>query len=95
MSNYDPLSELFQVIGDRIQNPVENSYTCKLIAGGDNTMLKKIGEETAEVIMAFKDNEPSAIAGETADLLYHLLVALAAHGVDLQLVYRQLEQRRK
>jgi len=91
----DPLSELFQIICDRIENPVEGSYTCKLIAGGDNTILKKIGEETAEVIMAFKDKEQGAIAGETADLLYHLLVALAAHGVDLGVVYQKLEARRK
>ena len=89
------LSDLFKVICDRIENPMEGSYTCKLIAGGDNTILKKIGEETAEMIMAFKDRDKGAIAGEVADLFYHTLVALAAHSVDLQTVFHQLEARKK
>ncbi|MBN3957975.1 bifunctional phosphoribosyl-AMP cyclohydrolase/phosphoribosyl-ATP diphosphatase HisIE [Nostoc sp. NMS8] len=91
----DTLSQLFQVICDRRDNPTEGSYTCKLFAGGDNKILKKIGEETAEVVMAFKDDEADAIAGEVADLLYHTLVALAHHQVDLKSVYRKLQERRQ
>ncbi|MEH2252733.1 bifunctional phosphoribosyl-AMP cyclohydrolase/phosphoribosyl-ATP diphosphatase HisIE [Nostoc sp.] len=91
----DTLSQLFQVICDRRDNPIESSYTCKLLAGGDNKILKKIGEETAEVVMAFKDDEADAIAGEVADLLYHTLVALAHHQVDLKSVYRKLQERRQ
>ncbi|MEH2113292.1 bifunctional phosphoribosyl-AMP cyclohydrolase/phosphoribosyl-ATP diphosphatase HisIE [Nostoc sp.] len=91
----DTLSQLFQVICDRRDNPTESSYTCKLFAGGDNKILKKIGEETAEVVMAFKDDEADAIAGEVADLLYHTLVALAHHKVDLKSVYRKLQERRQ
>ncbi|WP_138497228.1 bifunctional phosphoribosyl-AMP cyclohydrolase/phosphoribosyl-ATP diphosphatase HisIE [Nostoc sp. PA-18-2419] len=91
----DTLSQLFQIICDRRDNPIESSYTCKLLAGGDNKILKKIGEESAEVIMAFKDDEPEAIAGEVADLLYHTLVALAHHQVDLKSVYRKLQERRR
>jgi phosphoribosyl-AMP cyclohydrolase / phosphoribosyl-ATP pyrophosphohydrolase len=91
----DTLSQLFQVICDRRDNPTENSYTCKLFAGGDNQILKKIGEETAEVVMAFKDDDASAIAGEVSDLLYHTMVALAHHNVDLKAVYRKLQERRK
>ncbi|PHM07315.1 bifunctional phosphoribosyl-AMP cyclohydrolase/phosphoribosyl-ATP diphosphatase HisIE [Nostoc sp. 'Peltigera malacea cyanobiont' DB3992] len=91
----DTLSQLFQVICDRRDNPTESSYTCKLFAGGDNKILKKIGEETAEVVMAFKDDEADAIAGEVADLLYHTLVALAHHQVDLKSVYRKLQERRQ
>ncbi|MBW4689648.1 MAG: bifunctional phosphoribosyl-AMP cyclohydrolase/phosphoribosyl-ATP diphosphatase HisIE [Komarekiella atlantica HA4396-MV6] len=90
----DTLSQLFQTICDRRDNPTESSYTCKLLAGGDNKILKKIGEETAEVVMAFKDDEADAIAGEVADLLYHTLVALAYHQVDLKSVYRKLQERR-
>ena len=90
----DPLSELFTVIVDRREHPQESSYTCKLFAGGDNKILKKIGEESAEVVMACKDDDPDAIAGEVADLFYHTLVALAHHRVDLQLVYDKLAQRR-
>lgn len=91
----DTLSQLFQIICDRRDNPTESSYTCKLFAGGDNKILKKIGEETAEVVMAFKDDEADAIAGEVADLLYHTLVALAHHKVDLKSVYRKLQERRQ
>jgi phosphoribosyl-AMP cyclohydrolase / phosphoribosyl-ATP pyrophosphohydrolase len=91
----DTLSQLFQIICDRRDHPTESSYTCKLFAGGDNKILKKIGEETAEVVMAFKDDEADAIAGEVADLLYHTLVALAHHQVDLKSVYRKLQERRQ
>jgi phosphoribosyl-ATP pyrophosphohydrolase/phosphoribosyl-AMP cyclohydrolase len=91
----DTLSQVFEVIRDRRDNPVESSYTCKLFAGGDNKILKKIGEESAEVVMACKDDDKDAIAGEVADLFYHSLVALAHHGVDLKDVYRKLQQRRR
>lgn len=90
----DMLSEVFSVIRDRRDYPNESSYTCKLFAGGDNKILKKIGEEAAEVVMACKDDQPDAIAGEVADLFYHSLVALAYHGVELRDVYRKLEERR-
>lgn len=90
----DTLSQIFNVICDRRDNPTENSYTCKLFAGGDNKILKKIGEESAEVVMAFKDDDAEGIAGEVADLFYHTLVALAHHGVELKDVYRKLQQRR-
>lgn len=91
----DTLSQLFQIICDRRDNPTESSYTCKLLAGGDNKILKKLGEETAEVVMAFKDDEADSIAGEVADLFYHTLVALAHHQVDIKAVYRKLQERRK
>ena len=91
----DSLSQLFAVICDRRDEPNEISYTCKLLAGGDNKILKKIGEESAEVVMACKDNDSDAIAGEVADLFYHTLVALAYHQVDLRDVYRKLHDRRK
>jgi phosphoribosyl-AMP cyclohydrolase / phosphoribosyl-ATP pyrophosphohydrolase len=89
----DMLSQLFRVICDRRDHPVENSYTCKLLAGGDNKILKKIGEESAEVVMACKDDDPQAIVGEVADLFYHTLVAIAYHQVDLKAVYRKLQER--
>jgi phosphoribosyl-AMP cyclohydrolase / phosphoribosyl-ATP pyrophosphohydrolase len=91
----DTLSQVFQVICDRRDNPNPDSYTCKLLAGGDNKILKKIGEESAEVVMAFKDDEAIAIAGEVADLFYHTLVALAHHNVDIKDVYRKLQERRR
>lgn len=91
----DTLSQVFQVICDRRDNPVEGSYTRKLFEGGDNKILKKIGEEAAEVVMACKDDDPEAIAGEVADLFYHALVAIAHHKVDIKAVYRKLQERRR
>ena len=91
----DTLSQVFGVICDRRDHPNSDSYTCKLLAGGDNKILKKIGEESAEVVMAFKDDEAEAIAGEVADLFYHTLVALAYHKVDIRAVYRKLQERRR
>jgi phosphoribosyl-AMP cyclohydrolase / phosphoribosyl-ATP pyrophosphohydrolase len=91
----DTLSDLYGTICDRRDNPKEGSYTQTLFAGGDNKILKKIGEESAEVVMAFKDDEPDDIAGEVADLFYHTLVALAHHNVDIRAVYRKLQSRRK
>ncbi|MCT7976536.1 bifunctional phosphoribosyl-AMP cyclohydrolase/phosphoribosyl-ATP diphosphatase HisIE [Laspinema olomoucense] len=91
----DMLSQVFEVICDRRDNPSEESYTARLIAGGDNKILKKIGEEAAEVVMACKDDDADAIAGEVADLFYHSMVALAKHNVDLREVYRKLQQRRR
>lgn len=91
----DTLSQLFDIICNRRDNPMEDSYTCKLLNGGDNKILKKIGEESAEVVMACKDDDADSIAGEVADLLYHTLVALAHHNVDLKSVYRKLQERRK
>jgi phosphoribosyl-ATP pyrophosphohydrolase/phosphoribosyl-AMP cyclohydrolase len=91
----DMLSQVFAVIRDRRDHPVETSYTCQLLAGGDNKILKKIGEEGAEVVMACKDDDPEAIAGEVADLFYHTLVALVYHQVDLSAVYQKLQERRR
>jgi phosphoribosyl-ATP pyrophosphohydrolase/phosphoribosyl-AMP cyclohydrolase len=90
----DMLTELYRVICRRRDQPQEDSYTCQLLAGGSNKILKKIGEESAEVVMACKDQDPEAIASEVADLFYHTLVALAHQGVDLRDVYARLAQRR-
>ncbi len=90
----DTLSQVFAVVRDRQLNPKPDSYTNRLLAKGDNAILKKLGEETAEVVMAVKDDDPLAIASEMADLWYHCLVALAHHTVDLNDVYRQLQKRR-
>jgi phosphoribosyl-AMP cyclohydrolase / phosphoribosyl-ATP pyrophosphohydrolase len=91
----DTLSDLYQTICDRRDNPREGSYTQTLFAGGDNKILKKIGEEAAEVVMACKDDDRDQIAGEVADLFYHSLVAIAHHNVDIRDVYRKLQSRRK
>lgn len=91
----DMLSQVFTVICDRRDHPKPESYTCSLLQAGDNKILKKIGEEAVEVVMACKDDDADAIAGEAADLFYHTLVALAHHQVDLRAVYRKLQERRR
>ena len=87
-------TELARVIAGRRDQPEEGSYTNKLLAGGDNRILKKIGEESAEFVMACKDDDPAAIAGEAADLVFHLQVALAHHGVEWREVQEVLAKRR-
>ena len=69
-------SELFNTIHERSINPSEKSYTNHLLTKGSNTILKKIGEESAEFIMACKDNDKNSISNEAADLIYHLQVCL-------------------
>lgn len=88
------LEELFKVITDRKVNPPEGSYTASLFAGGLDGILKKIGEEATEVVIAGKSRNSGSIASETADLIYHLLVLLAHQGVDAGRVYAELSGRR-
>ncbi|MEB3308546.1 MAG: phosphoribosyl-ATP diphosphatase, partial [Cyanobacteriota bacterium] len=90
----DVCTELMRVIEGRRERPEPGSYTNKLLEGGDNRILKKIGEESAEFVMACKDGDPSAIAGEAADLLFHLQVALTHHGVSWRQVQQVLAARR-
>jgi phosphoribosyl-ATP pyrophosphohydrolase/phosphoribosyl-AMP cyclohydrolase len=90
----DACTELARVIVGRRQSPEAGSYTNKLFEGGDNRILKKIGEESAEFVMACKDNNPEEIAGEAADLIFHIQVALAHHGVDWRRVLEVLAARR-
>ncbi len=90
----DACSELFQTIKDRDLNPQPDSYTNSLLEGGDNKILKKIGEEAAEVVMACKDKNKESIANEAADLIYHLQVALRYNNVDWKDVLAILHKRR-
>jgi len=90
----DSCSEVFRVIQKRCLQPQEGSYTNALLEGGDNSILKKIGEESAEFVMACKDNDQGEIANEAADLIFHLQVALAAHKVEWRDVLEVLAIRR-
>lgn len=88
------LGELFAVIEDRKANPREGSYTNKLLTGGLDRILKKVGEEAGEVIIAGKNEDPDEIAYEAADLIYHLFVLLAQQGMTPGDVYAKLRERR-
>jgi len=90
----DVCTELARVIAHRRDQPEPGSYTNRLLEGGDNRILKKIGEESAEFVMACKDDNADEIAGEAADILFHLQVALAHHGVPWRRVQEMLAQRR-
>ena len=90
----DVCSELSRVIEDRRAHPEPGSYTNRLLEGGDHRILKKIGEECAEFVMACKDDKPAEIASEAADIVFHLQVALAHHGVPWRQVQAVLAERR-
>ena len=89
------LNELYRVIVDRKIAPSGDSYTTALFAGGLDRILKKVGEEAAEVIIAAKNDKRQEIVSETADLLYHLLVLLANEGIEMDKIYNELASRRK
>ena len=88
------LNELYAVIQERKLNPVEGSYTNYLFDKGQDKILKKIGEEATETVIASKNNDKEEILYEMGDLWYHCLVLLAWHGIDLDELLAELEKRR-
>jgi len=95
ISGYGLIDELFSVIEDRKKNPKEGSYTNYLLEKGIDKILKKVGEEAAEVIIASKNAAPDEIRYEAADLIYHLLVLLSSQGMSPSEVFAELEKRRQ
>ncbi|MGI5850031.1 MAG: bifunctional phosphoribosyl-AMP cyclohydrolase/phosphoribosyl-ATP diphosphatase HisIE [Christensenellales bacterium] len=91
---YAIIDELFKVIEDRKANPKEGSYTNYLFEKGIDKILKKVGEESAEVIIAAKNASPDEIKYESADLLYHLLVMFCERGLCPSEVFAELNRRR-
>src|SRR5690606_31446089 len=88
------LYDIYKVIMHRKDHPVEGSYTSYLFRQGIDKILKKIGEEASEVVIAAKNDATRPLLEETADLLYHLLVLLAEKGVSLRQVFDVLRERR-
>lgn len=89
------LEELAATIAQRNRDRPEGSYTARLLTEGIDRIAKKIGEESAEVIIAGKNASPEEIAWEVGDLVYHTLVLLEATGVPLDAIYTELVKRRK
>ena len=87
------LAELQQVIADRIARRPEGSYTSKLLAAGPRRMAQKVGEEGVEVALAATTGSNAELVSESADLLYHLALVLAARGLGLEDVERELARR--
>lgn len=89
------LNELYQVVLDRKAHPQEGSYTCYLFEKGLDKILKKVGEESSEVIIAAKNGVAKDTENEICDLLYHLLVLMAEQNIPVENVEAILEQRRQ
>lgn len=89
----DVLHALYQVVQDRREHPQEGSYTCYLFDKGLDKILKKVGEECAETIIAAKNGVPAETVGEVSDLIYHLMVLLADQGIPLDDVMEELRRR--
>ncbi len=87
------LEALYQVVLDRKARPQEGSYTCYLFDKGLDKILKKVGEECAETIIAAKNNVPADTVGEVSDLIYHLMVMLAEKEIPLEDVLGELDRR--
>ena len=88
------LQKVYDVIADRRKNPKEGSYTNYLFDKGIDKILKKLGEESAEVIIAAKNRAKEEIIYEVADLLYHLMVTLVEQNIELEEIYDELNRRR-
>jgi phosphoribosyl-ATP pyrophosphohydrolase/phosphoribosyl-AMP cyclohydrolase len=93
-SGKDILNALADVFEDRKRHPSGSSYVCKLLAD-ETAMLKKLGEESAEVMLACKDGKKDAIVYESADLMFHLLLVMFKYGISLEDIRKELEKRRK
>ena len=87
------LKELYHLIEQRKKELPEGSYTASLFKSGEDRILQKVGEESVETILAMKSGKKEEAVYETADLLYHLLVALVDKGITLEEVARELKRR--
>jgi phosphoribosyl-ATP pyrophosphohydrolase len=89
----DTLERLAGVIESRKSGDPDKSYVARLFHKGNDAILKKIGEEATEVVMACKDGEGPKIVAEVADLWFHSMIALAVHGLAPRDVLAELERR--
>ena len=89
----DVLTELYEVVTQRHENPQEGSYTCYLFDQGLDKILKKVGEESAETIIAAKNGIKEDTVGEISDLLFHLVVMMKNEGITPDDVKAELSKR--
>ena len=87
--------ELEQIVSQRIDNDVRESYTNKLFRKGINKVAQKVGEEAIELIIESKDDDPELFKNEAADLLYHLLILLKAKSISFSEIEEVLLNRHK
>ncbi|MEI6027917.1 MAG: phosphoribosyl-ATP diphosphatase [Betaproteobacteria bacterium] len=93
LTSDDTLERLAAVIESRRGGDPDKSYVARLFAKGPDAMLKKVGEEATEVVMAGKDGDAVKLTAEMADLWFHTLVVLAAHGLKPADVLAELRRR--
>lgn len=89
------MNELYKIIDERKKYPIENSYTKYLFDKGIDKILKKVGEETTELIIASKNENKNDVVEEFSDLMYHLLVLLSNLDIDIIEIEKCLEGRMK
>lgn len=93
MTDTTILHRLAETIEARKAADANSSYVAKLLHGGQDKILKKIAEESAETLMASKDGDKNQVIYETADLWFHCLILLAHHGLKPDDVLQELERR--
>ena len=89
----DILERLSEILEERKRADPESSYVARLYSKGLDAILKKVGEEAAETLLAAKDGEPEKIVYEVADLWFHTLVLLAQQGLGPDAVLTELDRR--
>jgi phosphoribosyl-ATP pyrophosphohydrolase/phosphoribosyl-AMP cyclohydrolase len=89
------LNDVYGVIRERKMHPPENSYVAKKLSEGIDRILKKVGEEAGEVIIAAKNGDPKEMGWEMADLIFHLWLVLGFYDLSPDIVYDKLIERRK
>ncbi len=97
MRDWSILDEVWQIIQDRAEHPSAESYVSSVLTHqkGIDKSLEKVGEEAVEFIIAAKNQVPERTVSEAADLLFHILIALQASGIDVADVLDELSRRRK
>ena len=93
MNAHEILKRLNNTLVARRQASAETSYTARLFAKGEDAILKKIGEECTELVIAGKTHVRSDIVYESADVLYHMMVLLTWNGIDIDEVLTELARR--
>jgi len=89
----DTLAQIHEILKSRLGDDAQSSYAASLYSKGLDAILKKIGEEATETVMAAKDGEPDKIIYEIADLWFHTMVLLAQQGLEPQQVLDELARR--
>ena len=93
VNSADVLARLADVVAERRHGDPQSSYVARLFSKGGDAILKKIGEEATETVMAAKDADPQKIVHEMADLWFHCLLALESHGLRPADVLNELQRR--